>query len=97
MCAFYIGLIHESRNREHINIHLPVDEMGALANENINRLIKVMNANNIVMVSTVPNMSLAKYFKTIYRIAPTRSEGVFVSENTVNLASLTAAKEVNND
>lgn len=81
MCAFYIGLIHQSRNEQNLNIHLPVDEMGALANENINRLIKVMNKNNIVMVSTVPNLSLTKHFKTIYRITPSRPEGVFVSIN----------------
>lgn len=96
ICALYISLINEARDNQEIEVHWPVDEMSKLSNTNIHLLMKVMNQNNIVMVSAAPDLSpaVAIEFKNIYRIA---KDGVYTNNAAVDPIGAIIEEALNKD
>ena len=55
LCKFLLAFTRLLRNQANIHIHWPIDEIGTLAYQNVEKLFKACDANNIHILGAFPN------------------------------------------
>lgn len=70
LCVFFVALINMIRKDQPVSIIWPMDELKDLHQMNIERLLEILNSNNITLLSAFPDPDpeVLKSFKNRYEI-----------------------------